>query len=161
MTGTVVVRRVIATPGRPAATTWGIIADLIAPEGSPARTEIDAIAGVAISLIAAEAMRDSPLVVYGAGPRLRIYCLYDDDAMLAEGASEEALAWRPTDGDWAMSVPCPPDDLSWVQQALARSSDRITARDWDEYRPPERDTSELDSHTVDSGTVNVEAFLRP
>ena len=108
MTGTVVVRRVVATPGRPAAMAWKVIADLVAPPGSAAREEINAVAGIAISLIAAESMRDSAIVVHGVGPRLRVYCLYDDDAILAEGSSEDLLAWCPTNGDWAMSLPCPP-----------------------------------------------------
>jgi hypothetical protein len=41
-----------------------------------------------MSLIAAEAMRDSPIVVHGVGPRLRVYCLYDDEAILGEGVSD-------------------------------------------------------------------------
>ena len=104
MTATVIVRRVVATPGRPAATAWQVIAELAAAEGSAAREELDAVAGIAISLIAAESMRDSPIVVYGVGSRLRVYCLYDDDAILGEGSSEDPLAWCPTDGDWGNVV---------------------------------------------------------
>ena len=161
MTGTIVVRRVVATPGRPAALAWALVADLLALPGSAARKEVDAIAGVAISLIAAEAMRDSPIVVDGVGPRLRVYCLYDDAAMLAEGSSEGSLAWCPTDGDWRMSLPCPPDDLPWVQAALAGRSDRITARDWSERAPSEGETHQPRMVATDSTTIDAEAFLRP
>ena len=38
-------------------------------------------------------MRNSPVVVHGVGPRLRVYCVYDEDAILEEGVSEEPLAW--------------------------------------------------------------------
>lgn len=161
MTATVVVRRVVATPGRPAAAAWQVIADLVAAIGSAARAEFNSVAGIAISLIAAESMRASPIVVYGVGPRLRVYCLYDDEAILGEGASEDPLAWCPTDGDWAMSLPCPPDDLSWVQEALADQSDRITARDHGERAPSEPNHSHSKDGVAHSEDVDVEAFLRP
>ncbi len=159
MTVTVVVRRVAATPGRSAAEAWGVITDLTAPPRSDARDELDRVAGVAMSLIAAEAMRDAPIVVSGAGPRLRVYCLYDDDAILGEGASEDPLAWVPTDGDWAMSLPCPAEDLTWVQAALACVSKRVTARDMAEASVGIQDRRQEESG--DLGPVNVEAFLRP
>lgn len=72
MSQTVVVRRIAATPARPAAEAWGVIVDLLAPPGSIARQELDRAGGVAMSLIAAEAMRDSPIVVHGVGSRLRL-----------------------------------------------------------------------------------------
>lgn len=160
MTATVVVRRVAATPARSAAEAWAIIADLVAPRDSTARQELDRAAGMAMSLIAAEAMRESPIVVHGVGPRLRVYCLYDDEAILGEGASEDVLSWCPTDGDWAMSLPCPSEDLSWVQAALARVSVRITVRDQAESAPSEtQEQTRLASREL--GPVNLEAFLRP
>ncbi len=160
MTTTVVVRRVAATPACSAADAWVVIADLVAPRGGGARQELDRVAGVATSLIAAEAMRNSPIVIHGVGPRLRLYCLYDEEAILGEGVSEDALPWCPTDGDWAMSFPCPAEDLPWVQKALARVSNRITARDQVELGPsgvqeqPAKANSQL-------GPVDVKAFLRP
>jgi hypothetical protein len=160
MTATVVVRRIAATPARSAAQAWAVIVDLVAPQGSAARQELDRAAGIAMSLIAAEAMRDSPIMVHGAGPRLRVYCVYDDESILGEGASEAALSWCPTDGDWAMSLPSPPEDLLWVQAALARASSRITARDHDEVAPsePQQQTRRANDEL---GPVGVEAFLQP
>jgi hypothetical protein len=157
MTATIVVRRVAATPARSAAEAWLVIADLVASRGSAARQELDRVAGIAMSLVAAEAMRDSPIVVQGAGPRLRVYCLYDDEAILGEGASEDPLSWCPTDSDWAMSLPCLPEDLSWVQAALSRISTRIIARD-----PTEAGSSDTTPGKArdDLGPVDVEAFLR-
>jgi hypothetical protein len=160
MSATVVVRRVVATPGRSAAQAWTVIADLVAPPGSAARQEFDRVAGVAMSLVAAEAMRDSAIILHGVGPRLRLYCLYDDEAVLGEGASEEPLAWRPTDGDWAMSLPCPTEDLAWVRAALARVSARVTARPQSEQAPDETQaTASLANGRL--GPVDVEAFFRP
>ena len=164
MNQTIVVRRIAATPARPAAEAWGVIVGLLAPPSSAASAELGRVAGVAMSLIAAEAARHSPIVVHGVGPRLRVYCLYGDEAVLGEGASEEPLASCPTEGEWAMSLPCPPEDLSWVVPALARASARVTARvtarDLAEAAPsetpaqPRTANGELDP-------VDVEAFLRP
>lgn len=159
MSQTVVVRRIAATPARPAAEAWGVIVDLLAPRGSIARQELDRAAGVAMSLIAGEAMRDSPIVVHGVGPRLRLYCLYDDEAILGEGVSEDPLAWCPTDGDWAMSLPCPSEDLAWVGPALARVSSRITVRDQTEAAPSEGQ-EQASRAGADLSPVDVEAFLR-
>ena len=63
------------------------------------------------------------------GPRTRIYCLYDDDAIDGSDANEDPLGFDPLKGDWSVSLPSPADDLSWVQDALKVHSDRITARD--------------------------------
>ena len=160
MTATVIVRRIAATHARSAAQAWTVIADLVSPQGSAARQELNRAAGIAMSLIAAEAMRDSPIVVHGTGPRLRVYCLYDDEAILGEGASEDALSWCPTEGDWAMSLPCPAEDLSWVQAALARASARITARDQEEAALSETQPQTRKAHD-ELGPVDVKAFLRP
>lgn len=113
MTAAVVARHVAATPARPAAEAWRVITNIVTFPG-PARQELERCAGIAMSLIAAEAMRDSPIVVHGVGPRLRIYCLYDEEAILGEGLNEDSLSWCPTDGNWAMSLPCSSEDLSWV-----------------------------------------------
>jgi len=156
---TVVVRRIAATPARSAAEAWTVIAQLLAAAGSTARQELDQVAGIGMSLIAAEAMRDSSLVVSGVGSRLRLSCLYDEAAILGEGAREDPLPWCPTDGDWKMSFPCPVEDLPWVQAALASVSTRITARDMIEAAPSE--TPKSIRETSDGlGSVDVEAFLR-
>ena len=159
MSATIVVRRIAATPVRSAAETWDFIASLLAPAGSEARQELDHVGGIAASLIAAEAPRDSAIVVAGIGARLRIYCLYDEAAIVGDEASEEALSWDPTDGDWAMSLPCNADDLAWVKAALAQQSTRITARDLAEAAPS--DLTDVDkSKRIELGPVNAEAFFR-
>jgi hypothetical protein len=120
-------RTFVATPARSASATWNAIVDVVTPEGVPARNEMLAVAGVAASLIAAEVWGKSAAVVSGVGPQLRIYCLYGEDAIVGDDANEDDLPWSPTEGDWSMELPCPPEDLEWVQSALAELSDRITA----------------------------------
>lgn len=155
---TVVARRFVSIPERTASSTWIAISQLLALEpGSAASTELASVAGVAASLISREAMT-SPIVVWGAGPRVRIYCLYNDKAVEGDDANETALSFDPTDGDWHMSLPCPAEDLSWVKNALKAKSRRVTARDMDTV---------LDSDEEESGrkdatetTVDLEAFFK-
>lgn len=125
----VVARTFVSVPQRSASDTWEMIVDLIAPHvGSPARRELCSVAGVACSCIADQALADDALVVHGAGPRLRVYALYGDDAIEGDKSSESALSFVPTDGDWQMSIPCLLDDLEWVQRSLRAVSNRVTAR---------------------------------
>lgn len=155
---TVIARRIAATPARLASETWKIIVDLLAPdEESASREELLDIIGVASSLIADEAMESAPLVVYGAGLRVRVYCLYGEDAISGENSNEASLPVSPTQGDWKMSLPCPTEDLNWVQSALKKRSSRITARDLAEA--VESEESEIQQAT--SPFIDKEAFYRP
>ncbi|PZT21404.1 hypothetical protein A7X86_06335 [Stenotrophomonas maltophilia] len=126
-----IVRRTFkSTPGRDASETWRAISELLLRNGDgSARTELEAVAGIATSLIADQAPRDAPITVICSGPRTRIYCLYDDDAIGGEDVNEEGVGFDPLKGEWSISLPCPADDLSWAQRALAEHSKRITARD--------------------------------
>lgn len=161
MSRTVVVRRIAATPVRSATEAWSRIADLISPGTSLGREELDAIAGIGISLIGSESPRNSPIVVWGVGPRLRIYAVYDEDAIVGDGLSEDPLAWSPTSGEWAMSLPCLTEDLSWVQAALARSSTRVTARDISDAVPADNVVDQPSAMSANMDSVNIDAFLRP
>lgn len=119
-----------SVPYRDSAATWhGIVAMLTRGKNTVAAAELDAIAGIASSVIADGAPREAPIVVSCDGPRTRIYCTYDEDALDEAEASEDALGFDPLEGDWAVSLPCLTDDLEWVQRALKRSTTRITARD--------------------------------
>jgi hypothetical protein len=151
---TVVARRIVSIPARSARETWDTIVALIAPDPkSDARRDLAAVGGVICSVITDEALREDALVVYGEGPRVRIYCLYGDEAMEGDGASESALGFTPTVNDWRMSVPCFSDDLEWVSQALARRSSRVTAR----AVGTELDTDERpDSAEASRGTPKID-----
>lgn len=162
---TIVARTFRSVPQRSASATWDAIVDLVAPDQkSPARRELAAVAGVACSCIADEALADDALVVHGAGPRVRVYALYGEDAIEGEGANESPLSFVPTDGDWRMSIPCLPDDLLWVQRSLAASSTRVTARSVGEALGEEEEEEDRKS-TKGSGApapfaVDRDAFFR-
>lgn len=155
---TVVARRIVATPGRSASEVWALIASLLAPdESSDAKRELESVSGIAGNLIADEAFEHAAGVVYGSGPRVRLYCLYGDAAISGDSANESALAFNPTEGDWRMSLPCPAEDLDWVRDALKNKSSRVTARDMDE---DVEDDSDSDGHKASLGfELDREAFL--
>jgi hypothetical protein len=155
----VIARRIVATPVRSASEVWAVIVNLLTPSaGSDAHAELDAVAGIASVLISDEALRDSPAVVWGNGPRVRLYCLYDDAAITGDAKNENSLPCTPAEGDWRLSLPCPADDLAWVQNALRQKSQRITARDMAVVAPEEGDAANEDPPKT--MTVNEEVFFR-
>ncbi|MGJ4927159.1 hypothetical protein ACQR1I_18080 [Bradyrhizobium sp. HKCCYLS2038] len=129
---TVIRRTFASTPARDALATWSAIADLLAPGAShPARKELAAVAGIAASIISDRAPKDYPIVATCDGPRTRIYCIFDDDAVDGSDANEAVLGYDALKGNWAISLPCNADELDWVQRALKQHSARITAREAD------------------------------
>lgn len=85
---TVYSRTFRSTPERSASDTWQAIVELLTKgKSSTARNELLAVAGIASSLIADQAPKGSPIVVTCDGPRTRIYCLYDDDAIEGDHVS--------------------------------------------------------------------------
>lgn len=145
-----------AVPDRTAQATWQAIVALLAPEAGDARNELLSVEGIACSVITDKAFL-SPAIVTGSGPRVRIYCLYDDDAIDGAKASEQALNFKATEGDWAMSLPCDAPDLTWVQAALKNKSSRITARDRNQGISLSDDSGGNSKAVVE---FNEEAFLR-
>ena len=147
---TTVARRTFrSTPARDALATWSAIVDLLTRGiDGVARAELLAVAGIAASVIADHAPEDAPIVVTCNGPRTRIYCLYDDDAIDGSDANEDALGFDPLKGDWRVSLPAPADDLSWVQAALKEHSDRITARDPDAPVAADQSSKASDAQTL-------------
>lgn len=116
---TVASRTFRSTPGRDAAQTWIAIVDLLTQgKSGDARTELLAVVGTAASVIADQAPKDAAITVTCDGPRTRIYCLYDEDAIEGSDANEDPLGFEPLKGDWRISLPCLADDLVWVQSAL-------------------------------------------
>lgn len=127
---TVASRTFRSSPHRDAGATWSAIVELLTQgRAGEARAELLAAHGIAASIVADQAPKDAPIVVTCDGPRTRIYCIYDDDAMEGSDANEDSLAFDPLRGSWAISLPCAQEDLAWVQTALRKHSDRITARD--------------------------------
>ena len=154
-----VARRIRATPERGASDAWQVIVDLIAPDEGEARRELLGIEGIASSIISTESPKDAPMIVRGKGPRVRIYCLYDEEAISGDDANEAALAESPTVGEWSMSLPADADDVSWVRHALAKKSKRITVRDKSEA--VDDGDKQLKQGGKTEAAINMEAFLRP
>ena len=164
---TVIARTFASIPTRSASETWEAIADLIAPDTkSAARRELDAVAGTACSCIADETLESDPLVVYGSGPRLRIYALYGDAAIEGDAVNESPLSFVPTDGAWHMSIPCLSEDLDWAQRSLKAVSKHVRARAQGEQLEEDRDSARsADSSLARNDTaapllVNRDAFFR-
>ena len=154
---TVVSRRVTSTPARSASASWDVIVKLVTAAGSPARQELQGIEGIASCIIAEESLKSDPCVVFGSGPRVRIYCLYNEDAIAGEDANEAALTFNPTEGDWQMSLPCAADDLEWVKKALSERSTRVTAR---EVGTAVYDEPSKAPKSSTGAVIDREAFLR-
>lgn len=155
----VVARRIRGTPERSATETWEAIVGLISKPGSPARTELNAVSGIVACLIADETPKDSPIVTAGVGPRrLRIYCLYSEDAVTGEDADETAPSWDPTDGSWKMWLPAAREDLDWVKRELAKRGARIVAYEL-EKGEPEGESARPEGREA-TLAVNVEAFQK-
>ena len=154
---TVVARRIAATPARSASEAWKVLVNLIAPADGAARKELLGIEGVASCIIAEEAMKSDACVVYGSGPRLRVYCLYNEDAITGEDTNEARLTFCPTEGDWQMSLPCPAEDLSWIQQSLGERSTHVVAR---AVGTAIDDEESEEPAAAKGAVVDREAFLR-
>lgn len=157
---TTVVRRTFgSTPHRDAGETWRAIVELLTQGKTGAkRDELLAVHGVASSIIADKAPKDAAIVVTCDGPRTRIYCVYDEDAIDGSGANEDALGFDPLDGDWRVSLPCEANDLAWVQGALKKHSERITARDKSEKTKAETASS---SEGAAALVFDPKGFLSP
>jgi hypothetical protein len=150
-------RSFAASPVRTGMATWEAIVDVVAPEGSCGRVELIALDGIAASLIAAEAWRSSPLIVAGVGPQLRIYCLHGEDAIVGDDINEDSLAWSPTDGDWKMEMPCPPEDIEWLSAAAAEVTSRVTVLDATVKRARTMTEGEVSEPIME---IDTEVFLR-
>jgi len=156
---TVIARTVASSPARRPVETWTVIMNLIAPNQGGARQELEKLSGIAACMISSETTKDDPIVIWGHGPRIRIYCLFGEDAITGDGVNEEPLPACPTEGAWAMSLPCPPEDLSWINEELRKVSTHVTARATGE--PVEAgDTLEGSSQQA-SSKIDFESFLKP
>jgi hypothetical protein len=58
-----------------------------------------------------------------------------------------------------MSLPCPEEDLPWVETALAKHSQRITTRILGEKVETQAD--DADAKSASMASVDREAFFRP
>ena len=145
---TTVARRTFrSTPARDALATWTAIVDLLTQgREDAARAELLAVAGVAASVIADHAPRDAPIVVTCDGPRTRIYCLYDDDAIDGSDANEDPLGFDPAQGGLVRIGSLSDRRPVMGSGALIRHSNRITARDPGMRRSPRNNRRTPQTH---------------
>lgn len=155
---TLLARRVASTPVRTAAQTWATIVEIVAPDPqSAARKELAKAAGVACASISSEATKDAPIVVWDGGPRVRVYCVFDEDAITQEGINEDALPRSPTEGDWKMSIPCLPEDVKWSHAKLVSVSSKISGRSVDEDVEDDQTATAASTPSID---INLGEFLK-
>lgn len=155
---TIASRTFRSSPYRDAMETWTAIVDLLTRgKDTDALCDLRAVTGIASSLIADQSPKTAPIIVTCDGPRTRIYCLYDEDAIDASGENEGSLGYDPLGGDWRVSLPCHKDELSWLQSALKKHSARVTARDIDTGIATEEAASVAE---VESLTLDLEGFLK-
>lgn len=150
-----IARRVAASPVRTASEAWRFITELLSKPDSNGRAELVAVTGIACSLIADECFKGAPAVVTDSGPQVRVYCVYDEDAIDGTNVNENALSFHATEGDWKMSLPCREEDLDWVAASLKKKSSRITARDMD----GDGGAADDRAASLNQVEVNVEGFL--
>ena len=157
---TTIARTFSSIPQRSALETWRAVVELLAPHASVARRELEGVSGIAAALIASEAMTSS-IVIWGAGPRVRVYCLYGEDAIGGDSANESPLSFTPTDGDWRMSLPAAIEDLNWVVEALASKSNRVSARQMDDVSGATLEAQTAQSTRSQVLVVpDIDAFMR-
>jgi hypothetical protein len=157
---TVASRAVCSSPQRSTSETWTFIVDLLTQgKDGDTRRGLMSVSGIASSIIAEQAPNDAAIVVTCDGPRTRIYCLYDEDAIEGGDAKEDELGYEALKGQWAISLPCPKDDLDWVQRALKAKSIRITARDMAQKLGEEAEAAKAES--ARGFTLNLDKFLKP
>ena len=146
---TVARRTVQSSPHRDSGETWGVIVEILSGSSNEnAKAELQSVAGIAASIIAERTPKSSPIIVTCDGPRTRIYCTYDDDAIDGSGANENSLGYDPLQGNWKISLPCASDDLDWVVAALEEKSDRISARDESEGLVVAEDSSQTEKSSL-------------
>ena len=145
-------------PHRDAHQTWTAIVDLLTAGGNSAsaRQELTGVAGIASSVIADQGPSTAPIVVTCDGPRTRIYCFYDDDALDESTSNEAPLGFDALKGNWQVSLPVGEEDLDWVKSALKAKSSRVVARNKDDGI-----TTEESSRAAFAGfALDVEGFMK-
>jgi len=120
-----VARRFVASPVRLSSAVWRNISNLIAGTDAAA-LEFANVAGVASSLINDEMFANNPMVIKNKGPRLRVYCLYGDNAISEDDKNEDKLSWDPTAHEWHVFLPCSGEEFDEFTDLLQGKSNKFT-----------------------------------
>jgi hypothetical protein len=152
----VIARRVAASPARTGTQTWDLIRDLLF-SGWSAPPSLTAAAGPAASSIAERVPEASPFVLTGAGPRVRVYCLYGDDAVEGDDANEAPVDLEGDGSDWTLWLPCHADDLAWGETVLV-ATPRVKAYDAAQGLPEEASESRTSPGNTGDFQIDTDLF---
>lgn len=152
----IISRRFAACPARTASDAWEVIVNVIAAESESAKKELIGISGVIASIISDETPATNAITVIGTGARLRVYCLYGDDA-LSDDANEAALTWKPFDGEWEIHFPVEDIDYEWVTKLLEEKSSKFkTYKAGDSIDEEEKKDASRSGSNFGQLTINIE-----
>jgi hypothetical protein len=140
----IISRKFAASPARTAADTWQTIVNIITEGTDSSKQELLKITGIIASIISDETPANNAITVIGAGPRLRVYCLYGDDA-IGDEANEASLSWKPFESDWEIYFPVEESDLDWVTKLLKEKNSRFKT-----YKAGEKVSDEEDKEKNES-----------
>jgi hypothetical protein len=159
----VVARKFSASPARLSSATWKAISAIICQSDTAAAAEFAKVAGIASCLINDRQFAKTPMVIKNDGPRLRIYCLYGDDAVDEDQKNEAALTWKPTEGSWLAFMPCHKDELADFKNQLTGRSANFFVYDAAEGLDIEEavgEEKEVKNEASTSLAVDWEAFKK-
>ena len=143
-------RDVASVPLRSAKETWDAIIDLVSGNGTVDRDQLENARSVMECVIADEQPATVPIVLKGGGPRMVIYCVYNEDAMEA-GLDVDTLIDVPTAGDWHLMAPCEEEDKEWMNSSLKDDASRVTV-----YAANESPMEGEEETAEASGVLNVD-----
>lgn len=155
----IVARKFNASPARLASETWAAIAMLVCGGDEKALAEFTTVTGIGSSLLNDHLFEQNAMVVVSKGPRLRIYCLYGEDATNGEDTNEESLSWKPTEEEWHVFLPCTSDELKEIKEALKSKSQKFSAYDVD-VGLPEDAKDHVDNSGSAKASIDFAAFRK-
>jgi hypothetical protein len=153
-----VARRFLASPVRLSSETWKVISALICRNNSSASTEFEKVAGLASCILNDGVFADNPVVVKNEGPRLRVYCLYGEDAVSGDDKNEDPLTWEPTEKGWHVFLPCAAEEFDETAKSLKGKSTKFSVYDIKKGVPDDEVASNSDGTKAESLSVDWGAF---
>ena len=130
--------------------------NVITVDSDDAKTQLNSIAGIVSSLIADETPLKDAITIIGNGPRVRLYCLYGDDA-ISDESNESSLSFNPFHGEWEIYFPVHEADLNWVTKALKEKNSRFKTYKTGDKIEDERNDEDKKSNFTQL-TINADKF---
>jgi len=154
-----VARHFTASPARLSSATWQAISGLICKTDRDAAAEFAKVGGLASSLINEKFFADNPLVLKNKGPRLRVYCIYGEDAITGDDVNESDLTWSPTSDEWHAFLPCSADEYDEMTASLKGKSVKFSIYNIEKGIPDDTEQEMADSATA-AASVDWGAFKK-